>query len=96
MIHGLEEELEKARNVRDGKIDMPKDFADLHNFRDPDAPAPAAPPPSVTPIFSPFFHTVMLPWSRSSSMPMRSACSNASCLPAQLWRPGWRSPLYVP
>ena len=46
MIHGLEEELEKARNVRDGKIDMPKDFADLHNFRDPDAPAPAAPAPA--------------------------------------------------
>lgn len=47
MIHGLEEELEKARNVRDGKIDMPKDFADLHNFRDPDAPAPAAPAPAA-------------------------------------------------
>ena len=41
---------------------------------------PLSPSACITPSFSSFFQTVMLPWSRSSSIPMRSPCSvSQSC-----------------
>ena len=47
MIHGLEEELQQARDLRDGKVPMPTDEDDLGLFARPgeaEAAAPAAAP----------------------------------------------------
>ena len=63
----------------------PNRCARCHHNEQRDRPAQRAAQPlsCITPSKTSFFQTVMLPWSRSSSMPMRSPCSSASCIPSQ-------------
>ena len=51
--------------------------------RDCPAERTASPCACIAPRFSSFFQKVMLPWSRSSSMSMRSSCSPAPCFPSR-------------